>query len=201
MGLPRPINWLREAGVDESQIEAVQQAAQGVKEALSEAQSTLSQMESDNEEQVQNLNQSLSEAMNNIIGQSGGAPSRIFIVSQWWGFAMEVASMIESDDEIEDAEAIAERIRGERYQAIPFRSVEMAITYLNNKIELLQRIAAIGFYLTPEQEEDTPDDVIARLILRDRDNNQIGYSEIKYWQYNPDQIIPEAAGGGTGDWV
>ena len=201
MGLPRPINWLREAGVDESQIEAVQQAAQGVKEALSEAQSTLSQMESDNEEQVQNLNQSLSEAMNNIIGQSGGAPSRIFIVSQWWGFAMEVASMIESDDEIEDAEAIAERIRGERYQAIPFRSVELAVTYLNNKIELLQRIAAIGFYLTPEQEEDTPDDVIARLILRDRDNNQIGYSEIKYWQYNPDQPIPEAAGGGTGDWV
>ena len=201
MGLPRPIKWLREAGVDESQIEAVQQAAQGVKEALSEAQSTLSQMESDNEEQVQNLNQSLSEAMNNIIGQSGGAPSRIFIVSQWWGFAMEVASMIESDDEIEDAEAIAERIRGERYQAIPFRSVELAVTYLNNKIELLQRIAAIGFYLTPEQEEDTPDDVIARLILRDRDNNQIGYSEIKYWQYNPDQPIPEAAGGGTGDWV
>ena len=201
MGLPRPLNWLREAAINEEHLSEVQKAAQAVKQALDDAQESLSQMETDNADQVQNLNQSLSEAMNNIIGQSGGAPSRIFIVSQWWGFAMEVASMIESDDEIEDAEAIAERIRGERYQAIPFRSVEMAITYLNNKIELLQRIAAIGFYLTPEQEEDTPDDVLSRIILRDNNSNVIGYSELKYWQYNPDQTIPEEDGGGTGDWV
>lgn len=201
MGLPRPLNWLREAGIDENQIEAVQQAALGVKEALSEAQSTLSQMESDNAEQVENLNQSLSEAMSNIIGQSGGAPSRMFIVYQWWGFADEVADMIENDDDIESGTEVAERIRGERYQAIPFRSAELASAYLNNKIELLQSITNTGFYIRPEQDEDTPDDVLARLILRDADNNHIGYNELKYWQYNADQPIPEEAGGGTGDWV
>ena len=201
MGIPRPLNWLREPSVDAEQIEEVQKAAQGVKEALSEAQGTLSQMESDNAEQVEALNRNLSEAMSNIIGQSGGAPSQMFIVYQWWGFAYEVADMIENDDNIEDGESIAERIRGERYQAIPFRTVEMAASYLNNKIDLLGIIANQGFGIRPEQVEETPDDILSRIILRDGDNNQIGYNELKYWQYNPNQEIPEAAGGGTGDWV
>ena len=73
--------------------------------------------------------------------------------------------------------------------------------YCNNKVELLESIANTGFYLRPEQDEDTPDDVLARITLRDREDNDIGYNELKYWQYNPDQEIPEAAGGGTGDWV
>ena len=85
MGLPRPLNWLREPSVDAEQIEAVQQAALGVKSALETAQQELAQMESDNADQVENLNRSLSEAMSNIIGQSGGAPSQVFIVYQWLG--------------------------------------------------------------------------------------------------------------------
>ena len=201
MALPRPLNWLREAGIDENQIEAVQQAALGVKSALETAQQELAQMESDNAEQVQNLNRSLSEAMSNIIGQSGGAPSRMFIVYQWWGFVEEVASIFEERDDSEESQQMASRLRRERYQAIPFRSVELASAYLNNKIELLQSIANTGFYLRPEQDEDTPDDVLARITLRDAEQNHIGYNELKYWQYNPDQTIPEEAGGGTGDWV
>ena len=201
MGIPRPLNWLREAGIDENQIEAVQQAALGVKSALETAQQELAQMESDNAEQVQNLNRSLSEAMSNIIGQSGGAPSRIFIVYQWWGFVEDVASMFEEQDDSEEGQQMASRLRGERYQAIPFRTAELAAAYLNNKIELLESIANTGFYLRPEQDEDTPDDVLARITLRDADNNHIGYNELKFWQYNPNQAIPEEAGGGTGDWI
>ncbi len=201
MALPRPINWLREPSVDSEQIEAVQQAALGVKSALETAQQELAQMESDNAEQVQNLNRSLSEAMSNIIGQSGGAPSRIFIVYQWWGFVEDVASMFEEQDDSEEGQQMASRLRGERYQAIPFRSAELAAAYLNNKIELLESIANTGFYLRPEQDEDTPDDVLARITLRDADNNHIGYNELKFWQYNPNQAIPEEAGGGTGDWI
>ena len=201
MGIPRPLNWLREPSVDAEQIEEVQKAAQGVKEALSEAQGTLSQMESDNAEQVEALNRNLSEAMSNIIGQSGGAPSRMFIVYQWWGFVEEVASIFEERDDSEESQQMASRLRRERYQAIPFRSVELASAYLNNKIELLQSIANTGFYLRPEQDEDTPDDVLARITLRDADNNHIGYNELKFWQYNPNQAIPEEAGGGTGDWI
>jgi hypothetical protein len=201
MGLPRPINWLREAAINEEHLSEVQKAAQAVKQALDDAQESLSQMESDNADQVQNLNQSLSEAMSNIVGQSGGAPTRMFIVYQWWGFADEAADRIETDNDIEDGEAVAERIRAERYLAIPFRTPEMAASYLNSKIEFLQSIAERGFYLSPEQEEDTPSDVLSRIILRDDNGNVIGYSELKYWQYNPDQPIPEDAGGGTGDWV
>ena len=201
MGLPRPLNWLREAAINEEHLSEVQKAAQAVKQALDDAQESLSQMETDNADQVQNLNQSLSEAMSNIVGQSGGAPTRMFIVYQWWGFADEVADRIETDNDIEDGEAVAERIRAERYLAIPFRTPEMAASYLNSKIELLQSIAESGFYLSPEQEEDTPSDVLSRIILRDDNGNVIGYSELKYWQYNPDQPIPEDAGGGTGDWV
>lgn len=201
MGLPRPLNWLREPSVDAEQIEAVQQAALGVKSALETAQQELAQMESDNADQVENLNRSLSEAMSNIIGQSGGAPSQVFIVYQWWGFVDEVASEIEERDDSEESRQMTSRLRGERYQAIPFRSAELAASYLNTKIELLEGIANAGFYLRPQQEEDTPDDVLARIILRDREDNQIGYNELKYWQYNPNQPIPEGAGGGTGDWV
>jgi|TARA_B110000285_G_scaffold136137_1_gene152532 hypothetical protein len=201
MGLPRPINWLREAAINEEHLSEVQKAAQAVKQALDDAQESLSQMESDNADQVQNLNQSLSEAMSNIVGQSGGAPTRMFIVYQWWGFADEAADRIETDNDIEDGEAVAERIRAERYLAIPFRTPEMAASYLNSKIEFLQSIAERGFYLSPEQEEDTPSDVLSRIILRDDNGNVIGYSELKYWQYNADQPIPEEAGGGTGDWV
>ena len=201
MGLPRPLNWLREAAINEEHLSEVQKAAQAVKQALDDAQESLNQMETDNADQVQNLNQSLSEAMSNIVGQSGGAPTRMFIVYQWWGFADEVADRIETDNDIEDGEAVAERIRAERYLAIPFRTPEMAASYLNSKIELLQSIAESGFYLSPEQEEDTPDDVLSRIILRDNNSNVIGYSELKYWQYNPDQTIPEEDGGGTGDWV
>jgi hypothetical protein len=201
MALPRPINWLREPSVDSEQIEAVQQAALGVKSALETAQQELAQMESDNAEQVENLNRSLSEAMSNIIGQSGGAPSQVFIVYQWWGFVEEVASAIEERDDSEEAQQMASRLRGERYQAIPFRTAELAAAYLNNKVELLESIANTGFYLRPEQDEDTPDDVLARITLRDREDNHIGYNELKYWQYNPNQPIPEAAGGGTGDWI
>ena len=200
MGLPRPLNWLREAAINEEHLSEVQKAAQAVKQALDDAQESLSQMETDNADQVQNLNQSLSEAMSNIVGQSGGAPTRMFIVYQWWGFADEVADRIETDNDIEDL-ADAERMRAERYLAIPFRTPEMAASYLNSKIELLQSIAESGFYLSPEQEEDTPDDVLSRIILRDNNSNVIGYSELKYWQYNPDQTIPEEGGGGTGDWV
>ena len=43
--------------------------------------------------------------------------------------------------------------------------------------------------------------MLARITLRDREDNHIGYNELKYWQYNPNQPIPEAAGGGTGDWI
>ena len=199
MGLPRPINWLREAAINEEHLSEVQKAAQAVKQALDDAKESLSQMEIDNADQVQNLNQSLSEAMSNIVGQSGGA--RMFIVYQWWGFADEVADRIETDNDIEDGEAVAERIRAERYLAIPFRTAEMAASYLNSKTELLQSIAESVFYLSPEQEEDTPDGVLSRISLRDNNGNVIGYSEIKYWQYNADQPIPEEAGGGTGDWV
>ena len=194
MGLPRPLNWLREAAINEEHLSEVQKAAQAVKQALDDAQESLNQMETDNADQVQNLNQSLSEAMR------GGAPTRMFIVYQWWGFADEVADRIETDNDIEDL-ADAERMRAERYVAIPFRTPEMAASYLNSKIELLQSIAESGFYLSPEQEEDTPDDVLSRIILRDNNSNVIGYSELKYWQYNPDQTIPEEDGGGTGDWV
>ena len=201
MALPRPINWLREPSVDSEQIEAVQQAALGVKSALETAQQELAQMESDTAEQVQNLNRSLSEAMSNIIGQSGGAPSQVFIVYQWWGFVEEVASAIEERDDSEEGQQMVSRLRGERYQAIPFRTAELAAAYLNNKVELLESIANTGFYLRPEQDEDTPDDVLARITLRDREDNDIGYNELKYWQYNPNQPIPEAAGGGTGDWI
>ena len=194
MGLPRPLNWLREAAINEEHLSEVQKAAQAVKQALDDAQESLNQMETDNADQVQNLNQSLSEAMR------GGAPTRMFIVYQWWGFADEVADRIETDNDIEDREDML-RMRAERYLAIPFRTPEMAASYLNSKIEFLQSIAERGFYLSPEQEEDTPSDVLSRIILRDDNGNVIGYSELKYWQYNADQPIPEEAGGGTGDWV
>jgi|TARA_R110002020_G_scaffold226064_1_gene436455 uncharacterized protein (DUF3084 family) len=200
MGLPRPLNWLREPSVDEEQIEEVKRAAQAVKQALDEAQEALSQMESDNADQVDALNRNLSEAMSNIIGQSGGAPSRMFIVYQWWGFAEQAASSLEESG-LENAEEIAARIRSERYRAVPFRSAEMAASYLNSNIELLQAIANSVVDLVPEQVEETPDDVLTRVILRDNDNNQIGFIELKYWQYNPNQEVPEEAGGGTGDWV
>ena len=102
MGLPRPINWLREAAINEEHLSEVQKAAQAVKQAIDDAKESLSQMEIDNADQVQNLNQSLSEAMSNIVGQSGGA--RMFIVYQWWGFADEVADRIETDNDIEGLE-------------------------------------------------------------------------------------------------
>jgi len=201
MGLPRPINWLREASVDEEQILAVQQAAQGVKEALETAQAELAQMESDNANQVENLNASLRQAMSNIVGQSGGAPTTLFTVYQWWGFAETAAQLVENDEDIENRETIAANLRGERFLCVPFKSVELAGSWLSSKVDLLQVLARQGLALNPVNIEDTPNDVLSRVELQNSEGEIIGYMELKFWQYNPDIEIPAEAGGGTGDWV
>ncbi len=201
MGLPRPINWLREAGVDEEQILAVQRAAQGVKEALETAQAELAQMEADNANQVENLNASLRQAMANIVGQSGGAPTNLFTVYQWWGFADVAADLVENDDDIENSEELAANIRNERFVVVPFKSPELASMWLSGKVDLLQALIRRGIALNPVQVEDTPNDVLSRVEFQNSNDDVVGFVEIKFWQYNPDLPIPEEAGGGTGDWV
>ena len=169
MGLPRPLNWLREPQIDEGQIQIVQNAAKGMKQALDDAQEQLSEMEQNNASQVQNLSESLSEAISNIASQSTGVPNQMFIVEQ--------------------------------YRAVPFKSPELASAYTNQKIQLLQALAENGRYIRPENVEETPNDVLSRILLYDEEDNEIGYIQIRYWMYNPNQEIPEEVGGGTGDWV
>lgn len=199
MGLPRPLNWLREPQIDEGQIQIVQNAAKGMKQALDDAQEQLSEMEQNNASQVQNLSESLSEAISNIASQSTGVPNQMFIVQQWFGFTNGIIELLESDSD--DNEEMITQLRSEQYRAVPFKSPELASAYTNQKIQLLQALAENGRYIRPENVEETPNDVLSRILLYDEEDNEIGYIQIRYWMYNPNQEIPEEVGGGTGDWV
>ena len=179
MGLPRPINWLHTGDINVEAAREVQLAAIALKEELDSIKGNLGEMESVNQDAITSLNQSLSQI-------SSGAPNRLFIVSTWFGFL---------------PEDVPPEIENLRFSSSPFRSPELATTYANQMIGLMQSMVESGVDIRPEQVEDTPDDILTKLLLYDTNDVINGYMEIKYWQYNPDVEIPEDAGGGTGDWV
>jgi len=181
MSLPRPINWLHTGDVDEDAREEVLMAGVALKKELDAAMGSLGDLESANQDTVETLNQTL----NQIIGGVGGQ-TRVFIVSTWFGFL--------PDD-------VPPEIENIRFASTPFKSVELAVAYANTLIELMQSMASAGVDIRPRPVEDTPDDIISKFILSDSNDVPNGYLEIKYWQYNPEVVIPEGSGGGNGDWV
>lgn len=199
MSLPRPLNWLRESDTSDD-AEKVLIAAQGVKEALAEAQEKLSQMEKENTEQGQRLPEELAETIMSALTQSSGdVPRNQFIVSTWIPFLPPNAP---------------EEILGLKFSAVPFPTPELAVGYANAIMEILMSLIQSASFeeyegqVTAESVEDTPEDVIFHTefhqqVLESDDEESgelIGAIHCKFWQYNSEAPRP-GEDEEQGDWI
>ena len=190
MSLPRPLNWLRESDTSDD-AEKVMIAAQGVKEALAEAQEKLSQMEETNTEATDTLTESLQGSIMSALNNMGGVPRNQFIVSTWIPFFPP-----DAPDEITQL----------TFSAVPFPTPDLAANYGNTVMGVIQSLIASEPFqdwfdgdISIENIEDTADDVLFHTEFL-TDGERIGAVHCKFWQYNPEAARP-GEGEEQGDWI